>query len=141
MKKHSQDNFEPIFKTILLIGSVAAIVFFVSQSNNAPATNDNNLVSTSPVSVLGENQIIEVLARGGYSPRQITAKAGISSILRMSTQNTFDCSSALTVPALNYRAYLPPTGITEIPIPPQKPGTVITGLCSMGMYSFKIRFE
>jgi hypothetical protein len=28
-----------------------------------------------------------------------------------------------------------------VDVPPQKAGSTLTGLCSMGMYSFTIRFE
>lgn len=39
------------------------------------------------------------------------------------------------------RKNLPPSGTTDIEIPPQKAGAVVQGLCAMGMYNFSIKFE
>jgi hypothetical protein len=35
---------------------------------------------------------------------------------------------------------LPMSGLTEIEIPPQAPGTTLTGTCAMGMYRLNIKF-
>ena len=86
-------------------------------------------------------QIIAITARGGYAPKVTEAKAGIPTIIKVDTKGTFDCSSALTIPDLDYRKNLPPSGETLIDVPPQKPGSVIWGTCSMGMYSFSINFN
>jgi len=93
------------------------------------------------VSNVGESQVIEISAKGGYSPRETAAKAGTPTILKIKTSGTFDCSSALTIPKLGYQTNLPPSGETVVDVPPQKAGSTLTGLCSMGMYSFTIRFE
>lgn len=86
-------------------------------------------------------QIIDIAAKGGYSPRVSEAQAGIPSILRVNTKGTFDCSSALTIPSLGFRKNLPPSDVTEIELPPQESGTSLQGLCSMGMYSFTVNFN
>jgi plastocyanin domain-containing protein len=137
MARKKDNVFEPIIRTSAVIGIIVVAAMFFSRSKLQTQTQN---ALPAPLAVNG-TQVLDIAAKGGYSPRQIIAKAGVPSILKVSTQSTFDCSSALTIPALNYRDYLPPTGITEIPIPPQKPGTVITGLCSMGMYSFRIKFQ
>ena len=95
----------------------------------------------SNVSIENGTQVITILAKGGYSPKLSAAKADMPTVLRVETRGTFDCTSGLSIRALNYQASLPPTGITEIPIPPQKAGTTIQGLCAMGMYNFKIAFK
>jgi plastocyanin domain-containing protein len=59
----------------------------------------------------------------------------------MQTTGTFDCSSTLNIPSLNYQKNLPATGVTEIEIPPQPAGSTIEGLCGMGMYKFEIAFK
>ncbi len=105
-----------------------------TDSNGAGGTADN-------VSIVDGKQIIEIRAKGGYSPRVTNAKAGLSTIIKMDTQNTFDCSSSLVIPGLSYRTYLPPTGETLIDVPPQKSGTKLQGLCGMGMYNFSINFN
>ena len=117
----------------LLIGGAILFVGF----NKAPINN----ITESNVSIIDGKQIIEIGAKGGYAPKVSIAKAGISNILRVQTSGTFDCSSALTIPSISYRTNLPPSGITEIEIPEQIPGTTLQGLCSMGMYSFKIEFK
>lgn len=94
-------------------------------------------------SVRDENgtQIISIIARGGYSPRQIKAAADKPTRLDVETRGTYDCSAALTIPQLDYKEMLPATGKTAIEIPPQKAGSKLTGLCQMGMYSFEIDFS
>ncbi len=102
-----------------------------SQNNNQQANN---------VSMVDGKQIITINAKGGYSPKMMTAKAGIPTVIKMNTNGTFDCSSALRIPSLNYQTNLPPSGETLIDVPPQVAGTAMQGICSMGMYGFAINF-
>jgi len=88
----------------------------------------------------GDTQVIEITARGGYSPRATTATAGVPTVLRLKTKGTYDCSSALVIPSLNYRGTLSATAVTEIPISGEQAQGNLEGLCSMGMYSFTVRF-
>lgn len=97
--------------------------------------------SAHNVSIVDGKQIIDITAKGGYSPRVSSARADMASVLRIETNGTYDCSSALTIPALHYRDYLTPSGITEIEVPPQKAGTSLQGLCAMGMKNFRINFN
>lgn len=92
------------------------------------------------ITIENGTQIVTVRAKGGYSPRVSEVQAGIPTILRVETRGTFDCSSALTIPQLEYGVNLAPSGVTDITIPPQPSGSVIQGLCSMGMYNFSLRF-
>lgn len=120
----------------ILIG--VAIVFLSSGSDPKAAgiagTNDN-------VYVEGDTQVIEIAARGGYSPQLSLAKADTPTMLRVKTSGVFDCSGALSIPAIGYRNNLPLSGVTDIPIPPQKQGTNLLGTCAMGMYSFSVNFN
>ena len=93
------------------------------------------------VSTVDGKQIIAIGVKGGYSPRISTAKANIPTTLRMTTNATFDCSSGLTIPAMKYQKYLPPSGVTDIELPPQKTGTKLEGVCVMGMYNFEVSFD
>lgn len=86
-------------------------------------------------------QYIHILARGGYFPRQITAKANMPTILEMETKGTYDCSAALTIPKLNYQKFLPGTGITNIEIPKNMATNSLDVLCSMGMYHATVNFN
>ncbi|MBY0538839.1 hypothetical protein K2P56_00200 [Patescibacteria group bacterium] len=93
------------------------------------------------VSIVDGKQVITIDAKGGYLPKITEAKAGVPTILRVATAGTFDCSSALTIPAIGYMGNLPPSGMTDIEVLEQKPGTIMQGLCAMGMYNFKIVFN
>lgn len=128
---------QPLLRTALVISALAAIFMILSRAQTAPRVENP---VTSPLTS-GQTQVLEIMVRGGYGPRQQTARANIPSILRLITNGTYDCSSAVKIPAIGYESYLPPTGITVVDIPSQKPGTTLVGICSMGMYSFKIRFE
>ncbi len=102
---------------------------------------------SSPGQTIGEvipqanAQMVELTAKGGYFPKAQTAKANTPTTLRVKTNSTFDCSSAFTIPSLGIRKNLPPTGNTDITVPPQSPGTKLQGTCSMGMYNFEVGFE
>lgn len=125
--------------SIILAGVIIAGAMFLTSSGGS--SKEDGVIEGSNVSVAGEKQIVKINAKGGYSPKSTNAKAGVSTTLKVNTQGTFDCSSALTIPSIGYNKFLPPTGITEIDIPPQESGTTLYGQCSMGMYSFQIRFE
>ncbi len=119
---------------VVLVGSV---VFFArGKSVGSPV----RVAGTALIDTLGK-QMVDIRAKGGYSPRETTAKANMPTVIRVTTDGTFDCSSGITVPALGYRANLPPSGVTEIPVPPQAPGTELRGLCAMGMYHFTVNFN
>ncbi len=102
---------------------------------------NTNIPAVNNVSIVDGKQIITINAKGGYSPRVTTAKAGIPTVIKMNTQGTFDCSAALTIPSLGYRGFLPPAGETLIDVPPQQAGSKLQGLCSMGMYNFTVNFN
>lgn len=123
----------------LLIGG--AIIYANQSRQPATLTDQAGQPNINNVSIVDGKQIIEIGAKGGYSPRITTAKANMPSIIRMSTKGSFDCSSAVSIPGLGYRANLPPTGTTDIEVPPQKPGSALQGLCAMGMYNFQIKFN
>lgn len=88
----------------------------------------------------GEKQIIEIDAKGGYSPKLTTAKAGVPTVLRLKTSGTYDCSSAVTIPSVGFRKNLVATGITEVEVPIKVAQGTLEGTCAMGMYSFSVRF-
>ncbi len=92
------------------------------------------------VTIVDGKQIIEISAKGGYSPIKTTAKANIPTILRVSTNGTFDCSSAVRVPSLGISQNLPPSGTTDIDLGSPKV-SVLEGTCGMGMYPFQIDFQ
>ena len=119
---------------ILIAIVLIVIALTLSGGNTNEPENANN------VTMEGDQQIINLKARGGYWPKVTTAKADLPTVIKVITNNTFDCSSALVIPSLNWRQNLPPAGATEIKVPAQKAGTKLQGLCAMGMYRFDINF-
>jgi plastocyanin domain-containing protein len=124
---------------ILLFFSIGVLYLSFSSSDKENLKEIKN----SNVSVQSENgiQVLKIIAYGGYNPRKISAKANVKTRLDVETRGTYDCSSSLVIPSLRYKKNLPPTAITSIDISPQESGSKITGLCSMGMFSFDISFE
>lgn len=121
----------------LLVGAAligGAILFSGGSGLDTTPSVDN-------VSIIDNRQIVAINAKGGYSPRLTAAKADLPTVIRITTNGTFDCSSAFTIPSIGYRTNLPQSGVTDVDLPPQKSGTTLTGLCSMGMYSFAINFN
>lgn len=130
----------------IIIGCIAlaaiALVWSLSSNNNKVTKypSANGQISQNVTTDNGK-QIVEVAAKGGYSPRVTTAKAGTPTILRIKTSSTFDCSSSLRIPSLGYSKNLPATGTTDIEIPAQAAGSTLKALCSMGMYNFSVEFK
>ena len=109
--------------------------FAVSGGGRVDAASVDN------VSVADGKQIVEIDAKGGYAPKLTAAKAGMPTVLRMKTNGTFDCSAGVVIPSLSVRQNLPPSGSTDIEVPPQQSGTQLQGLCIMGMYHFAVQFK
>ncbi len=91
--------------------------------------------------IVDGKQIIDITAKGGYSPRVVVAKAGVPTVLRVNTNGTFDCSASVVIPKLSYQKFLKPTGTEEIAITAEQAQGTLQGLCAMGMYNFQIKFQ
>ncbi len=107
---------------------------------NIATPKEKNLVSSpSNAFIQDGNQTIEIVARGGFTPKKTVAKAGVQTILKITTKGTFDCSSVVSIPELNIIKNLPNTGVTEIDLGIHQKG-ILFGTCGMGMYPFEIDF-
>jgi plastocyanin domain-containing protein len=84
---------------------------------------------------------VTIEAKGGYSPKVSTAKAGIPTKLVIKTDGTYDCSSSLVILSVGYQKILPQTGEETIDLGTPEAGTPLQGTCSMGMYNFVINFS
>jgi plastocyanin domain-containing protein len=104
-----------------------------SSSSGTPPTAEN-------VSVEDGVQIVDLRAKGGYTPQRSIAKAGMPTILRVTTSSTFDCSAAIRIPSIGYSKLLGSTGTTDIDLGVRKSG-ILRGACGMGMYPFEIAFR
>jgi len=97
--------------------------------------------SQANISLQDGKQIISLTATpGAYTPSASLAKANKDSILRVASNNNYGCTSSLRIPQLKVTQVLN-NGTTDISIAAQAPGTEIDGICSMGMYHFKIQFS
>lgn len=117
------------------------IVWVLVSGNNSDSQNKTADTNVNTVAQQGNQQRIKILARGGYTPSQINAVANKDTVLEFETKGTYDCSSSISIPALNYRTNLPPTGSTEVKISAAQTKDSIEILCSMGMYRATINFE
>ncbi len=123
---------------LVAIVIISGLIFFSEKSLNSKNPNSK---TANNVSLVEGKQIVTITAKGGYLPKISSAKADIPTILKIDTKGTFDCSTSLRIPSLGYFKNLPPSGETLIDIPPQKTGTSLKGICSMGMYNFSVNFN
>ncbi|OGI68835.1 hypothetical protein A3A05_02420 [Candidatus Nomurabacteria bacterium RIFCSPLOWO2_01_FULL_41_12] len=119
---------------IITLGLAFALGFIFLGGSDTQSSVQN-------VEIKNGVQYVTIDAKGGYSPRKTTAKAGVPTKLIVNTKDTYDCSAALVIKSLNYQKILPQNGETEIDLGVKKAGETLQGLCSMGMYNFKIKFE
>jgi len=124
-----------ILATVLVIG--IGIVFFGQLKNNPSL---NGVQTAQNVEIRDGVQYVTINARGGYSPKVSTAQANIPTKLVVKTNETYDCSAALVIRSIGYQKILPQTGEEIIDLGSPQSGT-LQGLCSMGMYNFKINFN
>lgn len=131
-------------KAIVIFASLVAVVslvltgylIFVGPPVGEPVSGDSSLVyETDGV------QYVNITAKGGYYPKSLLASANKPTVLKIKTDNTFDCSTALTIPKLNYQKFLSPSAVEEINLTAKQAQGTLRGVCSMGMYSFAIKFE
>lgn len=127
-----------IIAIILSVGILGAAIIFSGGNDTAGPAKTATPVNN--VNIVGGKQIVDLTARGGYSPKKSSAKAGIPTIVRFKTTGTFDCSAALSIPSLNVSQILPNTGTTDIDVGTPKVG-ILKGNCGMGMYPFEINFQ
>jgi Cu+-exporting ATPase len=92
------------------------------------------------VSIQNGIQIINVTAKGGFSPQYIQAQKGIPTELHVATNGTYDCSSTLVIPRLGYSEALEPTGVETIKLSAAEAQGNLDATCGMGMYDFEINF-
>lgn len=134
-------------KTILTLLAIGGLLYAnwtvfapMFVGGNAPTSIPQTVGDSSSVREENGQQIIHIIAKHGYNPSLIAAKANRPTILEFEMQG-YDCSAALRIPALKLQQFLSTTGPTRITVPPQPAGTTLTGLCSMGMYKFDVKFS
>ncbi len=122
---------------IIITGVIIGIIIVLFIGRNAEPAQQENIQN---VSIVDGKQIIEIKAKGGYTPRVSIAKSGIPTILRFDTKGTFDCSASVRIPSVNVSEILPNSGTRNVDIGLPEAGT-LKGSCGMGMYPFQINFQ
>ncbi|MBI2414409.1 hypothetical protein HYV31_00995 [candidate division WWE3 bacterium] len=138
--QNSQTKIVNMVFTLLLIAGLAFLINLTNTNSSLIADDTSTKNERLTTEIEDGKQIVKLTAKVGYSPTKSIAKANTPSILRVTTMGTFDCSTSLTIPSLRVLRNLPPTGTTDIEIPPQEAGSILRGTCSMGMYNFSIKF-
>ena len=98
-------------------------------------------VVESLTSASEENDVRITVLNNGYTPANVSARAGIPTRLTFVTDNVFSCALALVIPELRVEELLYPTGEFTVEVPPQPAGKVLYYSCSMGMYAGRIVFN
>ncbi len=124
-----------IIITIALVIGIG-IVFLGGSKNNTETGG-----SVQNVEIRDGVQYVTVNAKGGYSPKVSTAKAGIPTKLIVKTDGTYDCSASLVIRSVGFQKILAQTGEEVIDLGTPKAGQPLQGLCGMGMYSFVVNFN
>lgn len=122
--------------TILLIVIFAIVFFFLIRGPGGGGEISNSSISNN-VAIKNGIQYVTISAKWGYSPKNTTIDSMPTKLI-MKTEKTYDCSSALVIRDVGYRAMLPASGETEIDLGTPQSGKTMRGLCSMGMYNFSI---
>lgn len=137
-----RNNTAVIIALLIIVGTGYVVIRNIDSvpSNNIEIKNKPNLYVENVI-VRDGVQYVTITTRGGYFPRQSIAKAGVPTKIIMKTDGTYDCSLALVIRSLNYRNMLPNTGETIIDAGVPKVGDILQGVCSMGMYSFRVHFN
>jgi plastocyanin domain-containing protein len=118
---------------ILIVGT-----YFLTSNENEVRGED----TSKYVYIEDGIQIINVTASNqGYTPKSVEAKAGIKTVLRMESLNTYGCERSFRIPSMDITEILPTQGSVDIPLGTPNEGENIFGSCSMGMYTLKISFK
>ena len=114
----------------ILRGSVHTLQNY-SRAIFGSNTKIGNLAKITPD---GKQQVTIKVSGFGYSADASVLKVGVPTLLTLTTENTYGCARAFTIPALNLYKILPLTGSETLEFTPTKTGT-LTYTCSMGMYT------
>lgn len=127
---------------LILSGLSILIIFWVYNFVTAqPPSTSTTQSSLSSITAQAGDQVITIAAKGGYSPKQSIAKAGVPTKLKIQTKGTYDCSTSLIIKSLNFQKLLPATGEVIVDAGVPAAGSSIVGICGMGMYSFVVNFN
>lgn len=131
-----------IYAFLVVIVLIGGVLFLKSRENvqNSDIKISKTVTSGDNIEMKDGKQIINIDVKGGYWPRKTVAKAGVPTVIRFKTNNTFDCSLSVRLPSEGVSKILSQTGSSEIEVGTSTVGQFF-GTCGMGMYSFEIDFQ
>jgi plastocyanin domain-containing protein len=131
-----------MYKSVSIIITLALVVGIGIVFLNGSKSNDNVMgEATQNVEIKEGVQYVTVNAKGGYSPKVSTAKAGVPTKLIVKTDGTYDCSASLVIRSVGFQKVLAQTGEEVIDLGIPEAGKPLQGLCGMGMYNFVVNFS
>jgi hypothetical protein len=128
-----------LFMAVIFVLMISA-GYLVACSSNSGDSSVSEDSAQETVDLEGK-QVVEIIARGGYSPESVDVEALVPTVLLIKSQNAFGCERAFRLPQFKFGTTLPVNGETYIELGTFEAGTKIVGTCSMGMYSFIINFN
>ncbi|MCC6639427.1 hypothetical protein IT409_02615 [Candidatus Falkowbacteria bacterium] len=130
-------NKNSLASLLISVALIGGMMYFLSDAKitekNTPNAPSQNVYTQDGI------QYVNVTAKGGYTPRVTEIESGVPTKLIVTTNNTYDCSSALVIRNVGFQKMLQPSGEEVIDLGTPKSGDIISGVCSMGMYSFALR--
>jgi uncharacterized protein len=107
-----------------------------------PANSANTSAAGGSEAAAPAAGVVQInVKNSGYSPDALVLPANQAIQVHLVTQKTTSCSRAFVIPALGVQELLPETGDKVVNIPPQKAGTTVDFMCSMGMYTGVMEFR
>lgn len=99
--------------------------------------SSNVLAARTPEKTVEEATI--TIGQSGYTPNNLTVKAGLPVTLHLVNQGGGGCVQAFTIPKFNIQKVVPPGKSDSVQFTaPKEPGEIAFS-CSMGMYTGKIK--
>ena len=132
-------NTKTLFTTLSILFAIFIVIFAFSYAKRKSNSKTETFGISENVVMEGGIQKIKVISKmGGYSPKIIYAKSNTPSVLEIESINSYGCERAFRIPSLNISEILPTEGETTFDL--GSPSEEILGTCSMGMYTFLIKF-
>jgi len=127
------------FVTILalILGSYAILK---KNSSNTTQSSKPLTLSSQYIKIQDDKQYVDITAKNGFTPDVVTIRSGVKTVLKVKTENTYDCSSVINIASLGISKNLPTSGTTEVDIPAQQSGSTLNATCSIGQYHLIINF-
>lgn len=96
---------------------------------------ENNFGVTSAQAATPVTEATITISNDGYTPNNLTVKAGSKVTLNVVNNGGQGCTQALTIPTLKIQKIVPLGNSDKITFTaPNEPGTELAFMCSMGMY-------